>query len=251
VPRLRRFLHLERPRAERPDGPGDDADATPGTAERFEGVERPGGAGPAAPRSSGQDLGRFGPEPEPSIELVEADAAERPFTRCMRCGMDHNVFATACTGCGASLDTEEQRAFNERLWAKRREDAAREAATAAERRALQARAEAELAASRRAMGEELAREVGRRERARLGTDGLGGGWTDDADGYGGPPLGWRLLSRLPDWRWQAGALGGGVLAVGGLFAYGRTGHPVATFLAVLLVVVLAVPRWRTRRRWWD
>jgi hypothetical protein len=195
VPRLRRFLHLERARAERPDGDADD-DATPGTAERFGGVERPGAAGPAAPRSSGQDLGRFGPEPEPSIELVEADAGERPFTRCMRCGMDHGVFATECSGCGASLDTEDQRAFNEQLWARRQEDAAREAAASAERRELQARAEAELAASRRAMGEELAREVGRRERERLDAEGLGRGW-----GVRGELRAERLI------RWLARVLG--------------------------------------------
>jgi hypothetical protein len=50
----------------------------------------------------------------------------------------------------------------------RREDAAREEAAAAERRARAARANAELSPARRAMGEELAREVGRRGRLRLG-----------------------------------------------------------------------------------
>ncbi len=195
--RLRRFLRIERPRADR----ADEAGASPETAERFEGVERP-GRGPGAPRASGADLGRFGPDPEPRIELVQADAAERPFTRCMRCGMDHNVFATECSGCGASLDTEAQRDFNERLWARRQEEAAQEARAEAERRAMAARSEAELAVARRAMGEELAREVGDAERFRLGREGLGGGWDGVAGrGYGGPPLGWRLLRALPDWRW--------------------------------------------------
>ncbi len=246
VSRLRRFLRIERPRSERPD----DAEPSPETAERFEGVERPGPA-PGAPRSSGAGLGRFGPEPEPKIELVEVDAGERPFTRCMRCGMDHNVFATECSGCGASLDTEAQRDFNEKLWARRQEEAAREARAEAERAA---RAEAELAASRRAMGEELAREVGRSERRRLGMDegpgggweGLGGGWEPGADGA---PLGWKLLRALPDWRWQAGSLVAAIAVVGGLVAFGRAGHPIALFVAMLLVIVLAVPRWRTRR-WW-
>ncbi len=168
--RLRRFLHLERPR-----GPGGEArDAATSAAGRFEGVLRP-GRHPRAPSASGAGLGRFGPDPDPRIELVEADAAARPFTRCMRCGMDHGVFATECSGCGASLDTEAQRAFNERLWARRREEAAREEAAAA-RRGLAARAESSLSASRRALAEELAREVGRRERARLSKEGLGGGW---------------------------------------------------------------------------
>src|SRR5512146_1022917 len=163
--RLRRFLRIERPRSERPD----DAPPSPETADRFGDIERSGRT-PGAPRSSGADLGRFGPDPEPRIELLETGAADRPFTRCMRCGRAHNVFATECSGCGASLDTEPQRDFNERLWAKRQE--------------------AELAASRRAMGEELAREVGRLERRRLGMEepggwgGLGGGGDD------GAPLGW-------------------------------------------------------------
>lgn len=243
--RLRRFLHLERARSERPDDA--EPDATPDTAERFEAVERPGArAGPAAPRSSGADLDRFGPEPEPSIELVEAGTADRPFTRCMRCGMDHNVFATECSGCGASLDTAPQRAFNEQLWAKRQDEAAREARAEVERHELAARAEAELATARRSMGEELAREVGRRERRRLGTDErLGGGWGDGLGaGTGGPPLGWRLLCRLPDWRWQLGAVVAAVGVVGGLVAFGRAGHPGALFIAFLLVIVLVVPQWR-------
>src|SRR5512133_3121239 len=228
--RLPRFLRIERPRSERRD----DVDPSPETAERFGGVERP-GPRPGAPRSSGADLGRFGPEPEPRIELLQTDASDRPFTRCMRCGMDHNVFATSCSGCGASLDTAPQRAFNEARWAKRQEDAAREA-----------RAEAELSAARRSMGEELAREVGRRERRRLGVDeGFGGGWgRGSRSGIGGPPLGWTLLCRLPDWRWQVAAIAAAVGVVGGLVAFGRAGHPGALFIAFLLVIVLAVPQWR-------
>jgi hypothetical protein len=170
--RLRRFLHLERPRTDA----GEDGDPAAATVDRFEGVERP-GPRPGPPSASGAELGRFGPDPEPRIELVEADAADRPFTRCMRCGMDHNVFACECAGCGASLDTGPQREFNERLWASRREEAARDDAAGAERRALAGRAEAELSAARRAMGEELAREVARRERRRVGVAaglGLGG-----------------------------------------------------------------------------
>ncbi|HEX9052473.1 MAG TPA: hypothetical protein VF841_18245 [Anaeromyxobacter sp.] len=241
--RLRRFLRIERPRSE---GPGD-AEPSPGTADRFEDIERPGRT-TGAPRASGADLGRFGPDPEPRIELVETGAADRPFTRCMRCGMDHGVFATACSGCGASLDTEPQREFNERLWARRQEETAREAAAGAERQALAARAEGELAASRRAMGEELAREVGRRERLRLGTDeGLGGG--GQPSGSGGPPLGWRLLAALPDWRWQVAAIGAAVALVGGLVALGRAGHPLALLGAILVVVVLVVPWWRADDGW--
>lgn len=191
---LLRFLHLERPRSAAPD----EGDPTPATAERFEGVERPGaGNAPGAPSSSGADLGRFGPEPEPGIDLVETAAGERPFTRCMSCGMDHNVFATSCSNCGASLDTEAQREFNDRLWARRQEEAAREAAWAAERKELAARAEAELSASRRAMAEELAREVGRRERARLDAEGFGRGWGVPGELRAERVLRW--LARLLPW----------------------------------------------------
>lgn len=243
MPRLRRFLHIERPRDERGEGA---EDARPsGAADRFEGVERP-GAAPPAPSTSGAGLGRFGPDPEPRIDLVETDAGERPFTRCMRCGMDHGVFATECAGCGASLDTEPQREFNERLWARRQEEAAREAKAAAERRAEADRAGAEAAAARQRLGEELAREVAERERLRLGGEGLGGrGWGSLG---GGGPIGLRILRALPDWRWQAGAIGIAVAVVGGLFAYGRNGHPFALLLALVVTGVLVVPPgWRVRR----
>jgi hypothetical protein len=160
---LRRFLHIERRRT---GAPGGSDTARPDTAERFESVERP--QPPAATQpASGADLERFGPEPPPPIELAGTAAGERPFTRCMGCGMDHHVLATECTGCGAPLDTEPQRAFNDRLWARRQEEAAREAAASEALRAARADADAEATRARRAMAETLAREVGERERRRL------------------------------------------------------------------------------------
>lgn len=245
--RFERFLHLERPRAdrgaERERGPRGDA------AGRFEGVACPGpGPAPAPPSSSGADLERFGDSPEPPIELVEATAGERPFTRCARCGMDHNVFAVQCSGCGASLDTDAQRAFNERLWARRQEEASREARAAEERRALAGRAEAELAETRRAMGEELAREVGERERLRLGRDGALGGGLGGA-GWDAVPLGLRLLRLLPDRRWRLGAIGAALAAILALVALGRAGHPGALVAATVLALLLvAPPGFRGRRR---
>lgn len=169
--RLRRFLHLERSRADRPEGGTEPGPA----AGRFGTVERASGA-PAAPAGSGAALERFGAEPPPSLELARAAPGERPFTRCMRCGMDHHLFATECTGCGERLDTEPQRAFNDRLWEARREEAAREARAEEERRALAARAAADAGSDPRSFGEELAREVGRRERLRLDAELGGGGW---------------------------------------------------------------------------
>ncbi len=167
--RLRRFLHIERSRTARPEDGA--ADPSAATAGRIGGVERP-GTGPAAPASSGAGLERFAPPPPPSIELVSTEAGERPFTRCMRCGMDHNVFATECSGCGASLDTAPQREFNERLWAARQEESARERRASEERAAERAR-DGAGAGSMRAMGEALAREVGEHERRRLEVEGLG------------------------------------------------------------------------------
>src|SRR5512140_1954859 len=120
--RFRRFLHLERARPAEPAAPprepegGREAD----TRERIAGVERPRPPDGAAPRRTrtGAQLERFGPEPEPTLELVETE--RRPaFIRCRRCGGDNNVFATSCAGCGVSLGTPEQHEFDEQFWAAR------------------------------------------------------------------------------------------------------------------------------------
>ncbi len=236
--RLRRFLKLEGPRPERTADDG----AAPATAERFEGVERPGPA-PERPRTSGARLDRFGPEPDPPIELVETSAGERPFTRCMRCGRDHDVFAVECDGCGASFDTEAQREFNERLWAERQKDAALEARQAAEREELRSRASAELGERRRAMGEELAREVGERERRRLG------GWEGESDQ--GEALAFRVLALFdePGTRAAVAVAGAGVLVVLAIVGLAVQSARPALYAALALAVLLFVPP-RRRRRWW-
>ncbi|BDG03879.1 hypothetical protein [Anaeromyxobacter oryzae] len=258
--RLGRFRHLEGPRTERDDP------ATPAptaSAERFEGVERPAGGAPVAAPRTGARLDRFGPEPDPVIELVDTEG-QRPFTRCIRCGMDSNVFATTCPGCGASLDTEEQRSFNERLWASRQAEAAREAAASAERQALQAAEAEEDARTRRAMAESMAREVGDLERRRLDAEEgrwsggrWGGGWGRGgwAGEYDPTPLGLKLLRLLPGPGWQLAAAAVAVLVVGGLVIsglsgtlHGRRGPLVG--LGIFLAVVLLTPPGRRWRRWW-
>jgi hypothetical protein len=160
---LDRFRRIERSRAEAPEEP---VDPTGATAERIEGVERPGPA-PRPATTSGADLERFAPAAPQSLELASTDADRRPFTRCMRCGMDHNASVTECAGCGASLDTPAQRDFNERLWRERQGERAEEERARAAREALRARDQAELASAQRALGEAIAREVGERERSRL------------------------------------------------------------------------------------
>jgi hypothetical protein len=96
--RLRRFLFLERRRPA-------EAAALPtvGAAERFR-AER------ARELSSG-------------LELAEPSDAQ-PFTRCGLCGMDNTRYAVRCVNCARSLDTDEQREFNRRLWAEREQTAA-------------------------------------------------------------------------------------------------------------------------------
>jgi hypothetical protein len=253
---LRRFLHLERPRANRGTPAHGDPTPTPG---RFDSVERPTGHGPGAPARSGAELDRFGPEPEPRIELVEADGRQ-PFTRCMRCGRDSGVFATECPGCTASLDTPAQHAFNETLWSKLQEEAAREARVVAERRAMQERAAAEDAAARRSAYEQLAREVGDAERRRLGGGrdlGPPWGWRERRWGDDSPPdprpLAFRLLAALPEGR--ARIAGGLLLAAGllGLVATGLAalvhGRPgTALGVAIALATLLLAPGWWRGRR---
>ncbi|ACL63671.1 conserved hypothetical protein [Anaeromyxobacter dehalogenans 2CP-1] len=195
--RLRRFLHLERPRDGAPA-----PDPAPGTADRaarFGAVQRPGVA-PAETPATGARLERFGAEPEPALQLL--DPGDRlPFTRCLRCGMDGHALAVECAGCGAALDTPEQRAADERLRVERARQAEVEARAAAARREALAREEAGEAGSRRALAEALAREVGERERRRLEAEGLGGG-------PGPLELGARVLRALGA-RWGRGGGGRG------------------------------------------
>jgi len=233
--RLRRFLHLERPR-----GPDEDGPAPSVSGERFATLEE----APARPteRATGAATGRFGPEREPTLELVEVPAGEQPFRRCMGCGRDHGRYDTVCATCGAALDTPEQHAFNEGLWAAHQAEDARLAAEAAENAVRAAREAEELARLKREMGIELARQVGDRERARLG-GGFGGVFGGDRG-----PLGVALLRALPE-RLRvkiALAVGGAwfVLLLGGL----ARRSPGALTVAIITAIALVVPRGSGRGR---
>jgi hypothetical protein len=247
-PRLNRFLHLERAR---PEAPGAEVPEPAGVSERIAGVEqpRPDAPAPAAP-PTGASLPRFGAEREPSLELADTDA-RRPFTRCARCGMDNNAFQPVCQGCGASLATAEQRAFDARFWAERdAQDAAETRAEAALQEGRE-RAGAADAAARQAMGEAIAREVGEAERRRL--DGaLGGPGAWGPGGYDPSPLGLRILRRLPDARWQLGAVALAAVVVGGLVLHGLAtgGGKSPTFIAGVVLFLLLVLPGGGRRRWW-
>jgi len=167
------------------------------TLERIAGLEeRKKDPQPSPPHRTGAELERFGPEPEPSLELVRDDG-KRPFCRCRSCGQDNSPFATQCQGCGERLDTPEQHEFDERFFLAREAEERREAAALAARQEERARAAAEEAGARRVMGEAIAREVGESEGRRL----------DPGLSRGGPgqewsSLGMRTVQKIPDSRWH-------------------------------------------------
>ena len=248
--RLRRFLHIERPRA-----PGDPAPDDPGasTEERFGTLGRPPGPGPR-PKGSGARLERFGPEPEPSIQLAEADPEARPFTRCMRCGAEGGAFATRCSGCDADLDTPAQHEFNEKLWARRQEERRREEAAQAERREMVARAQADEARARRELGETLARETGDLERRRLEVEdarsgGWGGGWGGTYGGGDPTPVGLRLLRLFGNPWVRLGVVVAAAAVPIVLIAMPGPGTRQAGIVILLVLLSLFSPRGWRRRRW--
>ena len=159
--RLRRFLHLERAR------PGAPSRAAPDPRGRFDALEAsrklPDVA--ACPASTAD---RFRAPEDGPLALDAPDDREQPFVRCAACEADHARHTTLCSRCGAALDTPDQRAFNERLWAARRREAEEEARSAEARRVTLRREGEEEARARRALAEAMAEEILRRERERLG-----------------------------------------------------------------------------------
>ncbi len=265
--RRRRFSQIERPR-----GAGERPDGAPATGTRFGALEEPPpppaapapGAPPAGPPVAAGHTDRFRPAAERPLEVEDRAAASQPFVRCARCETDSSRFAARCTTCGEPLDTDEQRAFNERLWAERRAAAEAEEGARAAREAALEQARLEAAQARQAMGEALAREVGARERRRLEGGGLGepdfgpgagggAGWGGARWGEGrwgglggGLPFGLRLLGALPPpWGVVAGV--GAVALAAGLFLLAPTAGLVA---GAILLSLLTPPGWRWRRRRW-
>jgi len=274
--RRRRFSQIERPRA----AGGEHHDPTPDTGARFGALGEPPRAAPPEPAAAEPPpadplagppglpvarghTDRFRPAAERPLEVEDRTAASQPFVRCARCETDSSRFAARCTTCGEPLDTDQQRAFNERLWSERRAVADAEEAARAARQAALDEAQAQESVARRALAEDMARSVGEMERRRLDGAvygeptfgppserwgegprwGRGSGWgtiLGDA-GESGTPLGLRLLAALPPaWR-----LGVGVAAVAGgalLFLL----HPTAGLVAGMVLLGLFLP---SRRRW--
>lgn len=213
--RLTRFLNLERPHApgEKPPAPHEVA-----TKARFTG--------------------------EPSGIALEPDFGDQPFLRCPNCEADNTRYAERCTNCRAPLGGDDVRAFNEKLWAERQAQRARDEAALRE-----SRSQPDLVQQNRMLGEALAREVGERERARMSWWWWGSGYQDTT------PIGLRLLSLLP--TTQARIAAGAAAAVTFVAAVGLAlsarGHPRlqgAGFVVGLLLLVLFTPNVPRRRRWW-
>jgi len=245
-----RFRRLERPRSAGPD----QAPASSATDARIEGVEGPGPARPpaAGDPASGGELGRFRSPPERSLELDRSGDEAQPFLRCAACETDNYRTAPRCTTCGADLDSEPQRLFNQRLWAARRAEAAAEAEASAARRAQQEREAADEAALRRRSAEAMAREVGDAERRRLEREGFGPGWgplpevswPGPTDGASTPwALRW-LRSLRPGW-----ALPIGLLLLGAPVLLYLLFPPLGVLAGAVALALFMPPSWRTRRRW--
>jgi hypothetical protein len=154
---LRRFLHLERARPEGAAAPAPDARA------RFDALE----VAPELPEESSQlpasAADRFRAAEDP-LGLDLPAPGEQPFVRCGGCEADNARHAALCGRCGAALDTPEQRAFNERLWAARQREAEEERRAAEVRRDALEREREEARRLQRAAAEAMADEILRRER---------------------------------------------------------------------------------------
>ena len=212
-----------------------------GRLTRFLNLERPHRGGDA-PKHEVATTARF--TGEPSGIALDRDLGEQPFLRCPRCEADNSRFAERCQNCQTILTGEDVRGWNEKLWAERKAQHAREQAAMTE-----AQREESLLRQNRALGEALAREVGERERWRLA-------WWGSGDGsHDATPIGVRLLSLLPTLASRLFACGVALAVfLGGVItALTARGHPKlqgASFVAAVLVVMLFTPGVPRRRRWW-
>ena len=159
---LRRFLHLERPRRDAPPSAGLAARG------RFDAVEIGPTLAEGATPVPASATDRFREPQGSGLALDLAPDGEQPFVRCAACEADHARHALRCDRCGAALDTPEQRAFNERLWAARRRDADEEERAGDARLEALGRDAEQAALARRALAEAMGDEILRRERERLG-----------------------------------------------------------------------------------
>jgi hypothetical protein len=233
-----------------------------GKLSRFLKLERPRAAGGGEPRPP-VSSGRFEPESdleelrrerrrqlESGVVLDDRQDSEQPFLRCALCEQDNNRFASRCQNCGADLTLDEQRAFNARLWAERREQAAREQAELARFHAASTAAATLPANGTLEYGEALALQVAERENRRLA-------WMDDGAVDARPVLGLRLLNSIPNPSLRfAAALGllGLALILGYLSFRAGTSNQFSIaqvfFFALLMLFLPRRRRWRGRWGRW-
>lgn len=229
--RLSRFLHLEKARPDAtshqpPAAPGGDAG---GTSDRFEGVQTDASELIGARAGKGT-LARFDEAPTAAAELRldEKRRSDQPFIRCAGCEGDNNKFASVCAHCERPLDTAEQRAFNERLWAEREaitreeEDAAAIAATAAAAdAATTGRGAQPVSGASKEAWEAMARQVKQDTLLRLGEPGNWSRWHRGRTVRDWPPafvaavslfLAWFVLGIRSPARLLIAAVIGGALA---------------------------------------
>lgn len=251
--RFKRFMHLEAPRADRsPDAPRP-------TEERFSKMEEervpsadlPPPPPPPPPGGTAERIQRQVSAP-PLVLEGRPGTEEQLFIRCMRCEADNSRYAQECAGCGLSLHTPEQRAFNQSFFRKRQELAQQEAEET--RKFRKARAEVEQKAQ-----EEAAE---RRKQAALATaDYMLRGELDAQNEARRLPPGVRLIQGIKDGTLQWVAIFGFLLAavVMGLILFRglKTGNStplgVGFFGLLFLAWMFTPPRWwtsRRRRGWW-
>jgi hypothetical protein len=188
-----RFLNLESAGGKpEPAPPGEGEQDGRLSRSRFESIQT-GEAAPAAPDARAQAQARFGAPTEQELGLEERDAMAQPFVRCLWCQGDSARFATVCAVCDAPLDTPEQRAFNERLWAERLAHRAQEQQTIEAVERQRAQLQDDEARARREYYELLARQQ---------AEGRNNTWDPSSD-----PLPWwgrrRSRSRVPLLAWVA------------------------------------------------
>jgi len=234
--RLDRFKHLEAKRTDR-SGEGDKS-----TEERFNRVERERAPGEAPPPSpAAQRMQRQ--VSDPPLALDQRSTDEQQFTRCMHCEADNSRFAHACIHCGAPLQTDEQRAFNERFWRKHRSEAAQEQ-----------QAVEQLHRHDKELTEEQSR-VQRETFSQMVKE------AQDQAGREGQPWGIRMINALKDPIWQWVLIGFFAMAGLGSVAGLRYGRPdqfglrwVCIGTLAALVLLFTPPGWwarRTRRSFLD
>jgi hypothetical protein len=227
--RLDRFKRLE---AKRADRAGEGPKQTEARFNRVEKERAPGEAPPprAAPERIERQVG------EQPLTLDTRSTEEQQFTRCMHCEADNSRFAQTCIHCGAPLQTEPQRDYNERFWRQRQEQTAREQQGIQQLRQGKAQLTDEQARVQRAAFEQMVQEA-----------------QSDARNAG-QPWGIRMINALKDPIQQWLLIGFfAAVAVGSVagLRYARPDQPSLRWVCggalLALVVLFTPPSWWTQR----